>query len=225
MTTRYTDQQMALILKRAAEQQAAAGEATHSLEAIQDIARQVGIDPALVADAALNLDAPKGPMRVMGEDSAHRISRRLQRVPESIDSAALLATIRDHLLLTGEMRQLGDGLEWHAGSGENKIVVAVSPGTVGPAVRIDARQHGPKALAYLTAGITGGIAVLLGAALGSGTGAVVGIAALGASFVGARALWNRYARRRNERLGRLSHALVAQLEREAPSPANPDLAP
>jgi hypothetical protein len=216
MTTKYTDQQMALILKRAAEQQASAGEATHSLEAIQDIARQVGIDPALVADAALNLEAPKGAARVMGEHSAYRISRRLERMPESIDAAAVLATIRDHLPLTGEMRQVGDGLEWHAGSGDHKFVVAVSPGTAGPALRIYARQHGPKALAYLTAGITGGIAVLLGTALGAGTGAAVGVAALGASFVGARAIWNRFARRRNERLRRLSDALVAQLESDAP---------
>jgi len=212
MTTKYTDQQMALILKRAAEQQAAAGEATHSLEAIQDIARQVGIDPALVANAAQNLDAPAQASHVMGEPSAHRISRRLQRAPTSIDSAALLAIIRDHLSMTGEIRPLGDGLEWHAGIAENKFVVTVAPTTAGPAVRIDARQHGPKALAYMAAGITGGIALLVGAGVGHGLGAAAGIAVLGASVAGARAVWNRYARRRNERLRALTEALVAQLE-------------
>jgi transposase-like protein len=217
MTTKYTDQQMALILKNAAERQAAAGEATHSLESIQEIARQVGIDPQLVADAASNLDTRKGTSRVMGEHSAHRISRRLRSAPTSIDSAALLATIRDHLLMTGDIRQIGDGLEWRAGSSDDVIVIAVSPNTAGPAVRIDARHHGKKAVAYLGAGITGGIAVLLGAALGAGTGAAVGVAALGASFAGARAIWNRYARRRNERLRVLSDALVSQLESEGPS--------
>jgi hypothetical protein len=216
MTTKYTDQQMALILKRAAEQQAAAGEATHSLESIQEIARQVGIDPALVANAALNLDAAERTARVMGEQSAYHVSRRLRRVPESIDPAAVLVTIRDHLPLTGKMSQVGDGVEWHAGQGDNKFLVSVLPGSAGPTVRIDARQHGPKALAYLTAGITGGMATLLGIALASGTGAAVGIAALGASFVGARAIWNRYARRRNERLRALSDALVAQLESDQP---------
>ncbi len=224
MPTKYTDQQMALILRRAAEQQAAAGEATHSLESIQAIARQVGIDPALVADAALNLDAGGRARHLLGEPSAHRISRRLRLAPGPIDSAAVVATIRDHVPLVGEMRQVGDSIEWHAGQADNQIFVAVSPGTAGPALRIDARQHGLKALAYLGAGITGGLATLLSVAFWSAPGAAVGAAALGASFVGARALWNRHARRRNERLRVLSDALVAQLESEQP-PANRDASP
>src|SRR5262245_38849338 len=56
----FTDQQMALILKRAAERQAAGAEPTHSLESIQDIARQVGIDSALVADAAATIERSSG---------------------------------------------------------------------------------------------------------------------------------------------------------------------
>jgi hypothetical protein len=42
---RYTDEQMALILKRAAELQSAGEEQIHTLAEIQQIAQQVGIEP------------------------------------------------------------------------------------------------------------------------------------------------------------------------------------
>ena len=213
MERRFTDQEMALILKRASERQASGDEAAHSLQSIQDIARQVGIDPQLVADAAATLDTSRR-FSLLGAPSAYRISRPVgaNGATGAIDQAKLLATIRDHMPVAGEARVIGDGMEWHAGPADNKTVVAVSPSEHGTQLRVDVRQHGPKAMAYLGGSMVGVIAGVVAVALWSVPGVAVGAAAFGASWAGTRAIWNRYAKRRDERMRALSDAVAQQLE-------------
>jgi hypothetical protein len=220
MTRLFTDHQMALILKRAAERQAAGGEPTHSLESIQDIARQVGIDSDLVADAAATIDKSDASVSsFLGAPSAYRASRRLIAASPTIDHAAVLDTIRDHLPFAGEVRQVGNGIEWHAGPADNKTIVALSPRADGGiSLRIDARQQGPKALAYLAAGSVGLVASVVSVGVLRGPGVAVGVAAMAASFAGARTLWNRLAKRRDERLRHLGNALAGQLNGESSGP-------
>jgi hypothetical protein len=214
MGQKFTDQQMALILKRAAERQAVTSEPTHSLESIQDIARQVGIDPHLVAEAARAVDSPGTRFALLGAPSAQSMSRRLGR--STIDRAAVLATIRDHMPLIGEMREVGEGIEWHAGAADIKTVVAVAPSADATTIRVDARHHGVKALTFLGGGLAGVMAGVASAGLWGAPGVVVGVAIVGASLAGARAMWNRYARRRDDRLQRLCDTLVQHLE-QAPT--------
>jgi hypothetical protein len=210
MSTKFTDQQMALILKRAAEQQAVASEPTHSLESIQEIARQVGIDPRLVADAARVVEAGNSRFSLLGAPSAHDVSRRLGRT--TIDRAAVLATIRSQMPLAGEMREVGEGMEWHAGPGDNKTVVAVAPAADATVIRVYARQHGLRAMAFLGGGLAGIMVGVASTGLWGVAGLAVGVTALGASLAGARAVWNRYARRRDDRLRQLCDTLADQLE-------------
>jgi hypothetical protein len=214
MKEKFTDQQMALILKRAAERQAQGGEAVHSLESIQDIARQVGIDPQLVADAAATLERGREPGSLLGPPSAYRSSRRL--APGALDQTSVLSTIRDYLPFAGEPRPVEGGFEWHAGPADNKTLIAVTSRADATTLRIDARQDGPKAMTYLLAttvgGLAGGVSVALLSSISLGLGAGVGVAALAASLASARAFWNRFARRRDKRLHDLSDALARQLE-------------
>jgi len=210
----FTDQQMALILKRAAERQAAGDEPTHSLESIQDIARQVGIDSALVADVAATIDkSDNGVVFLLGAPSAYRESRRLAGASATMDLGAVLETIRDHLPFAGEVRHVREGIEWHAGPADNKTVVALSPRAGGGVhLRIDARQQGPKALAYLAAGTVGLIASVVSITRLHGLGVAVGVAAIAVSFAGARMLWNHVAKRRDKRLLDLGNALAGQID-------------
>jgi len=214
----FTDQQMTLILKRAAERQAASAEPTHSLESIQDIARQVGIDSALVADAAATIERSSGSVSsLLGAPSAYRASRRLAGAAPTMDLGAVLETIRDHLPFAGEVRHVRDGIEWHAGPADNKTVVALSPGAGGGInLRIDGRQQGPKALAYVAAGTVGLIATAVSVAVLHGRGVAVGVAAIAVSFAGARMLWNEVAKRRDKRLHDLGNALAGQIDGESP---------
>jgi hypothetical protein len=214
---KFTDQQMALILKRAAELQATGDEPAHSLESIQQIAEQVGIDPKFVADVAATLDQPRGGSSLLGAPSGFRLTRRVEG-PQAIDRASVLSTIRDHLPYgAGEMRAVGDGIEWHAGPADNKTVVAVAPSSDRTTIRVDVRQHGVKALAYIggvSVGVlTGGISI----ALWHAPGAAVAAAAIGASFAGTRALWNRHVDGRRQLFRRLLDAPSEEL-REPRSP-------
>jgi hypothetical protein len=213
MDKKFTDQQMALILKRAAESQATASEPTHTLESIQDIARQVGIDPHLVADAARDVDGAAIGLSLSGERPDHRMVRRVERSATTIDRAAVLATIRDHMSLAGEAREVAGGFEWHAGPADNKTVVAVSPSVSGITIRIDARQHGLKWATYLGGGVAGVLAGAVSVGLWGTPGLVAGAAALAASLAGARSIWSSYARRRDARFRRLCDALAEQLEK------------
>jgi hypothetical protein len=211
MNQKFTDEQMAVILKRAAERQALSGEPTHSLESIQAIARQVGIDPRLVADAAATLDTSKS-TSLLGAPSAYRMSRRLAETPYAIDQATFLATIRDHLPFAGRAEMVGDGIEWHAGPADNKTVVSLSPSDHGTLLRIDGRQHGVKAVAYLGGGFVGTLGAAITGALWRAPGVAVGVIGLCASLAAARAVWNAYAARRDRRLSALSNALAEQLD-------------
>lgn len=211
MERKFTDQQMALILKRAADRQADDGDASHSLESIQEIAREVGIDPRVVAEVAATLDVSRAATTLFGASSAYRSSRRIVSNMSTIDRAAILAAIREHLPLVGEKRDVGDGIEWHSGPADNKTVVAVTPTPSGAMLRIDMRQHGLKAGTYIAAGTVGLIAGVVSVATLHGPGVAVGVGAFWASLAGARAIWNRHARRREQRMRGLSDALAAQL--------------
>lgn len=211
MNEKFTDQQMALILKRAAESQAAGDEPTHSLESIQELARQVGIDPLRVADAAAALHKPET-SALFGAPSAFRESRRVDETVHAIDKAQLLSTIRDYLAFAGEPRNVGDGIEWHGGPGDNKTVVSIAPSESGTVVRVDVRQHGPKVGSFLGAAAAGLLCVLVGGAVWSVPGAAVGVGALAGSLAATRALWNRHVTRRDRRLRELMNALVEKIE-------------
>ena len=191
----FTGQQMELSLKRAAE-------------------RQVSIDSALVAGAEAPIDTSgTGVSSLLGAPSAYRASRRLAGASPTIDLGAVLATIRDHVPVAGELRHVREGIEWHAGPSDNKTVVALSPRAGGGVkLRIDARQQGPKALAYLAAGTVGLIATAVSVVRLHGRGVAIGVAAIAVSFAAARMLWNHVAKRRDKRLLDLGDALAGQID-------------
>src|SRR5437879_6241720 len=119
---------MAVILRRAAELQATADDPTHSLESIQQIGQQVGIDPVLIAHAAATLTTPDRDRSVIwGDSAAYRLSRRLPAPLRPADHAEIAAIIRDHLPVTGEVRPVGEGFEWHGGPADNKTLITVVP--------------------------------------------------------------------------------------------------
>jgi hypothetical protein len=210
---RFTDQQMALILKRAAELQATGEEPVHTLAAIQEIARQVGIDAQLVADAAADLPAAGGRFgpRLLGAPSEFRVSRRIPGALQAADHPAVIATIRDHLPEVGEVQELAGGLEWHAGEDNNKTAITFTPSSGGTIVRIDGRYFGLKLILYLGAGAMTMLTGLLGMAGSPELGAGLGLGMFALSFASARYAWNRIAERGRRRLERLLAALTAQL--------------
>jgi hypothetical protein len=182
---RYTDEQFALALKRAAERQAA------------------GEEPA------------RAPTRapLFGPPSACRLTRRLTGTLQAGDHAAAIAAIRDHMPYLGVAQQIGDGVEWHCGPADNKTVVTLTRADRETVVRIDGRYHGPKIMLYLAAGLLTALTGGVGAAVAHSplVGVGLGLGTLVVSFAGARALWNAIATRARRRAEQLMEALAEQL--------------
>jgi hypothetical protein len=210
---RFTDQQMALILKRAAELQATGEEPVHTLEAIQQIAEQVGIDPQRIAEAAAAVQAPgAAPSHlIFGAPSAYRLTRQVGGSLDSADHAALIATIRDHLPDVGQVQEFAGGFEWHAGSADNKTAITLTPTPRGTAVRVDGRYFATKFVLFLSASVLTFLTGIAGLAVSPvlGAGLALGMCAL--TFTSARLLWNRASSRGRRRLERLLVALTGQL--------------
>lgn len=227
MDKRYTDGQMAAILKRAAELQATGEEPVHELATIQEIAQQVGIDPKHVADAAATLpfrgSAAGG--RLFGASSAFRRSRQIPEAMSASNRAAVVTTIRDQMPQVGEVTEFADRLEWQAGSADNKTAITLSAAASGTLIRVDCRHLAPKLAFYSGSAVATIIAGGLGTAIWPRLGAGLALGMFALSFGTARFLWNRFADRSRQRLERLLNTLAEQVRVRGPLPGEHDPRP
>lgn len=216
---RYTDEQMALILKRAAELQSAGEEQIHTLAEIQQIAQQVGIEPRLIAAAAAGLPAQtQGRANdgvLFGASSSYRLTLRLPGSPPAAHRAELIATIRDHMAQVGAVREFEDRIEWYAGPADNKAAVTIEPTESETIIRVDMRQHGPKVGLFLLAGAVTLVATVTGTIASPVVGMAIGAGTLVSTFAGARAWWGGIVARRQRRVDALMEALTNEIEHDA----------
>ena len=215
---------MALILKRAAELQATGEQPAYTLEAIQHIAQQVGIDPQFVADAAASLPTPAAAAGslLFGAPSAYRLSRRIPGILQATDHPAVIATIRDHMPEVGEVRELAGSFEWHAGRADNMTAISFTPSPGGTLVRMDGRYMAPKFLLFLGASTVAMLTGLLGTAASPELGVGLGLGVFAVAFTSARFAWNLTADRGRRRL---EHLLARLTEQLSGSRASADEAP
>ncbi len=228
---RYTDEQMALILRRAAELQARGEDAVHRLQDIQRAAAEAGIDPTLVARAAAELAGALPTQHTPLDSDLFGASRRIvvdrwvEHPAVSATSPQVLSAIRQHAPELGEVRQIGDGMEWRCSTGYSEWVVVVSPSGRGVRVHVAGsfeKRHFMLNIVALGAGVVGGLAALSVAPVLVAAGAV-GLGVTGGGFIGARVIWNRSAAHELERLERLAEAAVAALQTPDGIPADVDV--
>lgn len=122
---RYTDREMAALLHRAAELQAQTDEGSHSLEDIQRIAVEVGVDPALVALMAETSAVERRWSRLLGPAPTVDSSTRVSGVP-MVPVADVVHVIRSETGHFGETHEVGKGVEWRHASDYSIVHVSVS---------------------------------------------------------------------------------------------------
>lgn len=201
---RYSDEEFAEILRRAGELQASRRDAASapeviepstgealtrppgmSLDEISSIAREVGIDPALVRRAATTLEADEV---AFAETSPDRflLKRSVPGTMKRDDLARILTAVRDASGMHGETVSGVPGVEWKTGDVVKTVVSAASlDGQTELRVAVDATgarilSHlfpglaglltGVAVGATLEPGLAGGIAVMAGS-IGTGLGA------------------------------------------------------
>ncbi len=112
---RYSDRELALILKLAAdlEGEADAGSG-HTLAEIQSIAAEAGIDPDLVVRAAAALASAKSPgtSALLGAPTTYRFQRHVEGELPASELGEIVRAIRRMTGEEGEVTQVLDSLEW-----------------------------------------------------------------------------------------------------------------
>lgn len=209
---KYTDEQMALILRRAGDLQAQREDGRHTLAEIQEIARQVGLDPALVAHAAAGLPRKAA---VLPAASSSLVQTMETVIPQRVTTeqmGRLVDAVRRASGAQGTSRQVFDSVEWRWGS-ENELVdlrVTITPNAERTNVRV---QHDATGAAFLSTFIPV-IGSVIGVAAAFSALPAVAAAALSAGILGAigAGLWT--IRRRLNRSGAALLERVTQAVRD-----------
>lgn len=212
----FSDEEMAVILKRAAALQDARASTAHSLAEIQEIAAQVGIDPALVAHVAQS-PAFSGRKRrgLLASPASNTYEERRIAVPVKVkDYGLVLDAIRRVARTQGEAKQVFDSLEWRTGSDRDAEWFAVT--ATGRPDATHLRVEGDFGVAVALMHIVGLPAALIlsGVAFSQSLPLPVEIAAtaagIGAVFGGIRYFWRRMLRRSESQV----RALTEEIEKE-----------
>lgn len=231
---RFDDREVGLIIQRAGELQktevARSDRGGMSLAELEQVAREAGLDPALVRRAAREIDAPAPPKSSLLAGAPTQLFYELSFEGElSVDEyEPLVAEIRRSVGEPGMVGTLGRTLTWTAAdtgfgnrrSQHRQLSITVTPRDGHTTLRIE------ESLSQLAGGVFGGGmggfgggASGLGFGLGMGvlhsaavaTGIVGGI--LLVSYAGARGLFSVLAGRRKRQLEQLRDRLAEHIER------------
>jgi len=223
---RFTDQEVALVLKRAAEleeRRALSSAKGLTLAELQDIAREVGLSPEAIEEAVTGL-ATKSRTQApefLGAPLGVKVARG---VPGQLDQEALRQLIRvveDRLDATGTVTDALGTVRWtRAPHGDRfEATTQVSFSQAGGETQIHVTQRYPSRLRAIlqllpTAWgtmIGGAIAASVAAGPGTGIALAIGSAALG--FGIGRSIWQWVARRATSRVDALSADLASEAKR------------
>lgn len=239
---RYTDQEVALVIKRAAElqvkeaQSAAAEERGLSLPELEQIAREAGLDPALVRRAATEIDTrhtTAGPSRFLGAPSILTLERTIDGEVPIEEYEPIVAEIRRVFNDVGFVSMLGRSFAWSSAGAQHgrhqrggHVNITVSPRNGRTTIRVE------ESLRPVAGGLFGGImggagGGTSGMTIAAGVGVFHSLAAgigmwavvLAGTYGLARTIFTRVARSRGERLQDVMERIAEHVAATAVKPA------
>lgn len=212
---RYSEEEFARILRKATELQArrlpapsggGAGEAESatpeagkglSLPEIQAIAREVGIPPELVEEAA-RLSARATPAARQGTKQRFLLRRSVPGVLPAEAQIRVIQAIRDATVQQGDVETLPTGVEWSSANAElRQIQVSVHSVEGNTEIRVAVDRSAEGILTHLFPTVGGWISgMATGAVLEPGflVGAGIVLGGLGLGLGVARGIWSRNSR-------------------------------
>jgi hypothetical protein len=232
---RFNEKEVAQIIKRASELQqlesTTESTAGMSLAELEQVAREAGLDPALVRRAATDLDTrvtDRQPSPFLGAPTVLVLERTIDGEVPSDEYEALVLEIQRELGGVGTGSTLGRSLVWTMqGTDRRRVSTRTVQVTVTPRNgRTTIRMEEP--LGQLAGGLFGGLMGGLGGgtsgiAFGIGMGvfhsAPIAVGIIGAmvsgSYLLARTIFGRTVRGRGERLQRLMSRLAEHVSATA----------
>lgn len=223
---RYSDKELALIIKRAAELEGRVGAevpgGVHSLAEIQQIAEEAGLDPELILQAAASLESSALSRKslILGAPTEFRFHRTIDAEIDESDLGELISTIRQVMGHEGEVSNVLGVAEWkHYTQSEFERAlsrssprdhVEISPRPGETKIRVTSRYAKQAARVFgagaAAAGLASVLAHLSGQAFPLEVGLIAG--AWSAAYFGARSYW----RRASSLIERRARNLMDQLE-------------
>lgn len=216
MESRFTDQEMALILKRAAElQERADGRgATRSLGEIAEIAAEVGIDRAFVDEAVAEMNQPIVGTGWLGAPTRFHEERTISGRVSPDEIGELLDRARAELGLHGEVHQVFDGVEWRARAPLGGVLLSIGPRGPNTRIALTTQRDDQAGLVVAASLGIGGLCALGGVAIAMNVtdsalvaSAIVAASGLFGTLASVRAMWRSVASRWRER----TRSIVAEL--------------
>ncbi len=220
---RYTDEEFALVLRRAAEAQLQARklpgprQSGLTLDEMRSIAAEVGVDPDLVARLARELPEPGRSVleRLMGGPLGHGVELVVDRPLDEAARSAALDAIRGAMGEQGRVQRVGDRLEWTTASAPSPIAVNLAPRDDGTSVQILVERGGGAFLTFVIsalAGVAGGgiTAGIVDPSTLVDTLIVAGGVAGSATIVG-QAIWRTTAARIRAKVSRVVETVTETL--------------
>ena len=228
---RYTDDEVALILRRAAEFGGETGPPRSeglSLAEIQQVAREVGIDPATVARAASALSARKRDRltAIIGGPMRYRLEATVPGKAADANLGRILQSIRHAAGRQGRATQVLDSVEWRTSSERegSQLFVTVTTGDDGTTIEVTGDRQSTAALLYLVPGVAGMIvSLIVSASLEAGwaAGGMIAAGVLGGVFLLSRTIWSHTGRTFARKLEDIRDAAVQTVERTADEGSEP----
>ena len=224
---RYSEKEAGQILRKAAEMQRAEPSAADpfgfSLAELEEVAREAGIDPAIVRRAATQLDASRseGVGSVLaGGPLSIRVERSVPGEYPAERFDTLVPLIQNASPWQGHAGVVGKSLTWSARADSNtsslQVLVAAADGST--LIRAEERLGG--FVGALFGGVVAGGGVGAGVGIGAGVGAAIGsplfmfgfpLLIVGGTYYAARAFYAAHVKKERGRL----HTLVDQLAAQA----------
>ena len=218
----YSDQQVAIILRRAAELKERSSDMSAtdglSLEMVREIAAEIGVEPRFVDRAAALMtderfsraaDLFGGPFKVqLRDDYARDLSEE--------DLREVLRIVRQVLQRQGEAKEALGSLEWTY-EGLSTLSVTVAPRGEGTSVQIIGDRTGEGSMIYTLPIVAGlGIAGIIVDAVQPGLGGMVAILGTGgvAGVATARTMWSVATRSFRRRIDRLRFEIARFMDRQ-----------
>ena len=218
---RFTDQELGVILKRAAELQEGVTGPTagrFSLAEIQGIAAEAGIDPAHVAAAAAAVrgGASQRDSWFLGAPWRFRFEHSIAGEVADDVIGELIDRARRELGVQGRVTEALGAVEWYGRDAFGSVHVTVARRGGRTSIVVLAARSDAAAVAGIT-GVLGSVlgGLGLGAALVTTAGLILPVAAAagvagatGASWLSMRGVWRRIARRWTHRVAGLGSEIL-----------------
>lgn len=220
---RYTEEEFALILERAStQQQRADGAAAQlpepaeggstadglTLQAVRDIAEEVGLDSRFIDQAAASLlkDLPGGDPGLLGGSTTYLVQDDFARTLTHSQGAELLDVIRASLRNQGVVKDVMGSVEWSSVGQLDRTTVTMHSHDERVSIRVFTDLSGMASMIWVVTVVSslGGAAIIVDLVQPSFLAALPIFGIVGAVGVGvARTIWSatrKLFRRRTERL-------------------------